>query len=291
MVGLFAEMVVAEFPWLCLRQGQVLVFPGEKSISSEPGRAEGLCFEPLIVLPRRGAVALEAERKSEAAHTASESSPAFLAARLVYGARATFGFTALVLCISLLSGLLLGWAAGYWGGIWEHLLARPLELVEAFPVVVVLAIVYAVAPQKGTLALVLSASLIRLAEVARLVRAELMRIDRAPFVVAARAIGCSRLRLLRRHVLPSLTGPLLVQAFSGTATLILLESSAAYLKLGSGISWGKMLADGVHAGQGAVVWAATLAIGLSLGACYFSSVAITEAVYDAAIPSSSSSSS
>jgi len=200
-------------------------------------------------------------------------------ARLIYGARSALGVAALVLCLSLLLGGLLGAAAGYFGGFWDELLGRPVELIQAFPAVVVVAVARAIEPEATLWSLALALAAARWAEVARLVRAEVMRVCAEDFVVAARALGCSRRRLLGRHILPHAAGPVAVSLVFGVAAVVGLETAVSFVGLGSDGSWGVLIADGIaQQAPPAALLAALVAVAATVGAAALLADAMAEAL-------------
>ena len=202
-----------------------------------------------------------------------------LLARLVYGARTAMGLAFLALLVSVVFGVLFGAVAGQVGGMWDELLTRQVELVETFPCIVVVAIARAVYPEAPYWSLVLAIAAVRWAEVARLVRAEVVRLSHADFVAAARALGASRARILRRHILPHALRPVIVSVMFGMASVVLLEVAVSFLGLGFEGSWGVMIAEGLaaDASLGPTLWAG-LALVLTVGAAYLMADAVSESV-------------
>jgi peptide/nickel transport system permease protein len=174
------------------------------------------------------------------------AAPSDIPARLLSGARRALGF-------------LLGALAGYRGGVWDELLARPVELVLSVPQIVVVAVAVSIRADRAAWVLVAAVVAVRWAEVARLVRAEVMRLGTEPWVLAARAIGCSRRRILWRHVLPSLLGPVVAGAAFSLGSVVLLEVGVSFLGLGVTDSWGALIGEGLTAKS--PPWAAAAALG------------------------------
>ena len=202
-----------------------------------------------------------------------------VAARLIHGARIALGLAAVALVWAVTFGVALGALAGFLGGFWDEMLSRPIELVEAIPTVVVVAVARAVAPEAGALALVLAIAAARWAEVARLVRAEVVRATTEDFVVAARAIGCGPWRILRRHILPRAGRPVVVSAMFGLVSVVILEVGLSFLGLGVEGSWGVMIADGLAPSTPlAVPVTATVALFTTVLASYLLADAVAEAL-------------
>jgi len=173
----------------------------------------------------------------------------------------------------------LGAAAGYARGFWDELLSRPVELIQTFPTVVVVAIVAAVDQKGSAWALILAVAAVRWAEVARLVRAEVVAVCAEDFVMAARALGCSHSRILRTHILPHAARPVLVSLMFGVASVVLLEVAVAFLGFGLQDSWGVLIAEGLVPGAPAwgAMWAG-LMLALTVGSAYLIADAVGETI-------------
>lgn len=166
--------------------------------------------------------------------------------RLAYGLRTSFLYAfAAVLSASML-GTTLGSLAGYATGWLDSLIMRPLEVLMAFPVIL-LAITVIAALGTGTTSLVLSIIAVYTPIIARVARAAVMKIMPQEYVQAAEALGVSRLRIVVRHVLPNAMGPIVVQSTVLLGLAILLEAGLSFLGLGvqpPTPSLGLMLAEG-----------------------------------------------
>jgi len=167
-------------------------------------------------------------------------------ARIVLGARVSFGVAAAVVAISLLLGVGVGSTAALAGGWTDLAIARVIDVVLAFPGLL-LAIALAAVRGPGVANVVLALAALGWTGYARLARSEVARIRRAPFVEAARALGASPLALVVRHMLPLAAPALLVQATFGVSGAIVAEASLSFLGLGvppPTPSWGTMLDEG-----------------------------------------------
>ncbi|MCC6521151.1 MAG: ABC transporter permease [Polyangiaceae bacterium] len=169
-------------------------------------------------------------------------------ARLVHGIRRTLGVTLLALLAALCLGVPVGALAGHSGGFWDELLSRPVELIQAFPALVAIAVARAVDPSGSPWVFGAAVAAVRWAEVARLVRGEVVRLGSEDFVLGARAIGCSAWRTFWRHVLPQALRPVGVSVMFGAVSLVLLEVAASFIGIGVDASWGALIADGLHGG-------------------------------------------
>jgi len=166
--------------------------------------------------------------------------------RILYGARVSlFVSTCVVLgCGSI--GLTLGMLAGYSGGVFDRIVN--LLLINAFLSFpgVLLAIAFAAFFGPGIGKVILALIITGWAGYARLARAQVLKTKELEFVLAARSLGASPLRIMIRHLLPNMIQPVLVQATIGMAGAILAEATLSFLGLGVLApipSWGAMLND------------------------------------------------
>lgn len=199
-------------------------------------------------------------------------------ARLVYGARAALGLAFVALVLALTFGILFGALAGYVGGFWDELLARPVEVIQTFPAIVVVAVARAIDPDGSVWSLALALSFVRWAEIARLVRAEVMRLSSEEFVHAARALGAGHVRILYRHILPQALRPLVVSSLFAVPSVVLLEAAVAFLGIGHEGSWGALLAQGLSAGNTSAAALAAAAIAMTVLAAHALADAASEAL-------------
>lgn len=151
--------------------------------------------------------------------------------RVLYGARVTLAAAVPAVAVAALLGAAVGGAAGYLGGAIDTVAMRGVDLLLAFPRIVLL--VAAAALFEPSLALiVLLLGLTGWMDVARLVRGEVLSIRERPFVRAAEGLALGRRRVLTRHVLPNAVAPLLVAATLGIADAALAEATLSFLGLG-----------------------------------------------------------
>ncbi len=163
--------------------------------------------------------------------------------RVVYGGRVSIAVGLIAVVIFMTIGTVLGGIAGYYGGRVDSVIMRITDTVMAFPVLVILiSIVAIVGP--GLRNVMLAIGLIAWTGVARLVRGQVLALRNMDFVTAARALGIPQQRILLRHILPSIVGPITVAGSFGIAGAILSEASLSFLGLGVQVptpSWGNML--------------------------------------------------
>src|ERR1700728_1587935 len=166
--------------------------------------------------------------------------------RTIYGARVSLTVAVSVVAISLALGLILGGAAGFFGGITDTVVN--IYVTNAFlalpGILLAVAVVAFLGP--GLENLILALAISGWVGYARLVRAQVMAMKEREFVQAARALGASDLRVLWRHILPNIVQPLIVQAAIGMAGAVLAEATLSFLGLGvppPAASWGSVLND------------------------------------------------
>jgi ABC-type dipeptide/oligopeptide/nickel transport system permease subunit len=167
-------------------------------------------------------------------------------ARLVYGARVSLSVGILSQGIALTLGVILGLIAGYYGRWIDELVMRLADVTLAFPTLLLL-IALVAALQPSLTVVFITIGVVGWAGMARLVRGQVLVIRELEFVQAERALGANDIRILMRHVLPSVVAPVVIAATLGVAGAIMAESSLSFLGLGvqpPTPSWGSMIADG-----------------------------------------------
>jgi len=166
--------------------------------------------------------------------------------RMIWGARISLmvGFIAVGIAITI--GTIIGSISGYYGGKIDAVLMRFVDMMLAFPTFfLILAVIAIVEPSISTIMIVIG--LTGWMDVARLVRAEFLTLKERDFVLAAKAIGASDLRVMFRHIIPNALSPVFVAATFGIAGAILIESGLSFLGLGvqpPEPSWGNILTSG-----------------------------------------------
>lgn len=166
--------------------------------------------------------------------------------RIIWGSRVALIVGLLASGIAVVIGVTVGAVAGYLGGWVDTVLSRVVDALMAYPLLVLLITLAAVlGPSLVTVVVIIG--LTTWAQYARVVRADVMSLREREFVLAAQAAGASTARILFRHVIPNVLGPVIVLASLGVGGIILLESALSFLGLGAQpptASWGGMLADG-----------------------------------------------
>jgi len=167
-------------------------------------------------------------------------------ARVIYGTRVSLCVGIVTVGVSLMIGAAIGALAGFAGGWVDELAMRAVDVLLAFPgLLLAIALTAVLGPSLRNV--VLALCLIGWTGYARVARGEIVRLREREFVEAARALGVPEPRILVRHLLPLLATPLLVQATFGMAAAIVAEASLSFLGLGAQpptASWGAMLNDG-----------------------------------------------
>jgi peptide/nickel transport system permease protein len=166
--------------------------------------------------------------------------------RVVHAYRVSLDVAVTSVVLALLAGLPLGLAAGYTEGLVEQLIMRPLDILMAFPAIL-LAIALTGVFGTGVLLVAVALGIVYTPIVARVVRASVLAAKREVYVEGARAIGAAAPRLVLRHILPNSMTPVLVQASVLMAIAILVEAALSFLGVGvrpPTPSLGLMLADG-----------------------------------------------
>ena len=166
--------------------------------------------------------------------------------RMIYGSRISLRIGAASITAALLVGTLLGLWAGYWGGWVDTLIMRCMDLLLAFPsILLAIAIVAVVGP--GIDNAIMAVSVVLIPQFARLVRSSVLTVRETAYIEAARALGAGPMRILFFGILPNCTAPIIVQTTLGLGTAILDAAGLSFLGLGAQPpmpEWGAMLAGG-----------------------------------------------
>ena len=166
--------------------------------------------------------------------------------RILYGGRTSLEIALAVNAIGLLIGGLFGALAGYVGGIRDAVMMRFIDVLIAFPAIVLaLAIAERLGPSEFHV--ILALSVFSIPAFARLSRAATLRVREQPFIVAARLSGTRTHRILLRHLVPNILPQLTTFTLLGMGSTIVLEGALSFLNLGipaPAPSWGNMIAQG-----------------------------------------------
>jgi peptide/nickel transport system permease protein len=165
--------------------------------------------------------------------------------RLILGTRISLSVGLMAVIISLLIGVTIGAIAGYFGGWIDGALSWLMNILWALPaLLLVIAISFALG--KGLWQVFIAVGLSMWVEVARLVRGQVISLKQTEYIEAARSLGYNNTRIIRRHILPNIAGPILVMASSNFASAILLEAGLSFLGFGAQPpmpTWGSMIKE------------------------------------------------
>jgi len=166
--------------------------------------------------------------------------------RILYGGRVSFEVGVSVTAIGLVIGGVLGTAAGYWGGAVDTVIMRVLDVLIAFPALVLaLAIAEGLGPSE--MHVIWALSFFSIPAFGRIARSATLALRGQTFMLAARLSGTSRRRIILRHVVPNIMPQLLTFSLLGIGVAIILEGALSFLGLGIPLpepSWGSMIAQG-----------------------------------------------
>ncbi len=169
-----------------------------------------------------------------------------VAARIVFGAPLSLRVGFLVVAGAAALGVAVGLPAGYFGGWTDMLVMRVIDVLLAFPsILLALGLISVLGPSLNNAMIAVGIAVVP--TYVRLVRASTLATRDLPYVDAARVIGCGSARIMFRHVLPNVAPPVIVSATLGVAAAILATSSLSFLGLGAQPptpEWGAMLAEG-----------------------------------------------
>lgn len=168
-----------------------------------------------------------------------------LLSRLILGGRISMAVGLVSVIISLLLGVFIGAVAGYFGGWADGVLSWLMNVLWSLPALL-LVIALSFALGKGFWQVFLAIGLSMWVDVARLVRGQIIALKQVEFIEAGRALGFTHSRIIARHMLPNLIGPILVLASGNFASAILLEAGLSFLGFGAQPptpTWGNMIKE------------------------------------------------
>ena len=169
-----------------------------------------------------------------------------LLSRIIFGARISMTIGVVSVSIGLVFGVTLGLLAGFFGGILDSFLMRVMDIMLAVPyVLLAIAIVAILGP--GLWNTMIAIGIVTIPQFTRIVRSSVIEIKTSTYVLAARAVGASNLRIMLRHILTNSLSPIIVQSTLTVASAILNAAALGFLGLGAQPprpEWGVMLSDG-----------------------------------------------
>ena len=166
--------------------------------------------------------------------------------RALYGARISLSIGFIAVAISVTLGTAVGAVSGYFGGWVDTVLMRLVDVLISFPRLVLLIAVIALF-QPSIFLVVVVLGLTLWPSTARIVRGEVLSLREREFIQAAYALGLSAPRIILRHIVPNVMGPVIVAATLGLGNIILIEAGLSFLGMGvppPTASWGNMIEDG-----------------------------------------------
>jgi peptide/nickel transport system permease protein len=166
--------------------------------------------------------------------------------RLLYGSRMSFQVGVIAVGVALICGTTLGVLAGYFRGVADAVISRCMDVLFAFPEILLALAVMAVLGA-GTGNLMLAIGIVYTPIFARIARGAVLEVNAREHVEAARSMGAGHLQILLRHILPNIAPPLIVQTTLSFAFAVLAEAALSFLGLGvepDAPSWGIMLKEG-----------------------------------------------
>ena len=166
--------------------------------------------------------------------------------QLLWGARSALEISLSVVAISATIGIALGTFAGWYGGMIDEVVMRFVDILMAFPGILLNIAIVATVRHPGLGVVILALCANGWVGYARVARGQVLALRERDFIGAARALGASGPRIMLRHLLPNLISPLMVQITFGFGAVIAIEASLSFLGLGPQVdyTWGAMLAQG-----------------------------------------------
>jgi peptide/nickel transport system permease protein len=166
--------------------------------------------------------------------------------RIIHGSRVSLEVGLISIGLSLVGGVPLGLIAGYVGGRVDDAVMRVMDAIFAFPALV-LALAITAALGMGIGNAMIAIGVVQVPVFARLVRGQVLSIRERDYVAAAKLLGATPVRIMRDHVWPNVTAPVIIQSSLGVTTAIITEASLSFLGVGvrpPTPSWGSMLSQG-----------------------------------------------
>ena len=166
--------------------------------------------------------------------------------RMLYGGRVSMSVGIIAVLIATFIGLLVGALAGYYGGVMDNIIMRTVDIILTIPTLfVILMIVVFLGPSITNIMIIIG--LTSWPDIARIIRAEVMSIKKAPYIDATRVLGLPKKMIIAKHIMPNALGPVFVYMIFGVSGAILTESGLSFLGLGvqpPAASWGNILSSG-----------------------------------------------
>jgi peptide/nickel transport system permease protein len=247
-LAIFADMLASDLPIACKVDGHLFLFPNVTHADGVDASRASWKIRALVPYGPTGKPAPPLARPgAEPGHPfGTDRLGRDVFARVVHGTRSYLVFALAAVAASLALGIFFGALAGLFGGPTDAFVSRAIESISAFPPLVLVIGVQAAVPTPTLFTLFLAIALSRWPEIARLVRGEVILASTREYALAARALGASPLRVLRKHIMPNVRGPLIVAAAIGVSAVVLTEASLDFLRVGppgGAASWGETMSE------------------------------------------------
>jgi peptide/nickel transport system permease protein len=176
----------------------------------------------------------------------TDSSGVDTLSQLLWGARSALEISCSVVAISASIGIALGTIAGWYGGVIEELVMRVVDILMAFPGILMNIAIVATVRQPGIGVVIAALCANGWVGYARVARGQVLGLRERDYISAALALGASSRRIMVHHLVPNLMGPAFVQMTLGFGAVIAIEASLSFLGLGPQVdyTWGAMLSQG-----------------------------------------------
>lgn len=253
-VALFAPFLAGEKPIYLVKENKTYIFPNVfkyKDLVSvqfdrwRPGEGEKAVYALIPIAPERSDLRNRLMPPSKDHLLGTDDRGRDVLSRLIWGTQISMSVGFIAVGIAVLIGIVMGAAAGYYGGKVDSAILRVIEVMLCFPsLILILTLIAYLGPSIRNMMIVIG--VIGSPDVARLVRGEFLKLRDSDFATAARATGLSDARIMFRHILPNAMAPILVNATFGIAGAILTETALSFLGLGvrpPTASWGEILSQ------------------------------------------------
>jgi len=183
------------------------------------------------------------ERGSAAHWLGTDASGRDTLSQLLWGARSALELSAIVVAISSVIGLGIGTIAGWFGGALDELVMRIVDILMAFPGILLNIAIVATVAHPGVPLTIAALCANGWVGYARVARGQVLALRERDYVTAAVALGATNRRIMARHLIPNLMGPAMVQMSFGLGSVIIVEASLSFLGIGPQVdyTWGAML--------------------------------------------------
>ncbi|WP_303980683.1 ABC transporter permease [Dongia mobilis] len=166
--------------------------------------------------------------------------------RIMYGARTSLSVSVTAISVSVLIGMTLGAAAGYFGGMFDRLVTAAVDLSWSFPEILIALILVAIIGP-GLTSTMLAIGIAYLAQFTRLTRAQILSLKNETYIEATLNLGASHGHIVFRHLMPNALAPVIICGMLATGDAIILEATLGFFGLGAQPpvpSWGAMMSSG-----------------------------------------------